>query len=318
MVALVSTIAMSQTPAFATTPTLSLSVGSGVESSALLVGGSGFSPGTRVDVYFDSTDVGVATANQSGAFASVGVQAPTLAVPGNHWITGVASDGLFAQRAFSVSNGWNQAGFGTARLAVNPYENVLGRANVSSLTMRWQTSSTGSVVSSPTVTGGVVYAASLDGSVYAVNATTGRAVWTTNVGSPVSSSPELVNGLVFVGSQSGQLAALSPRNGSVVWTFQTGGAISSAPLISSGIVYVGSGDGNLDAMNASTGALLWQVARCARCLDAALSVIARQGSILRRDEDSSRSDRQQGRGRRGPSAPSDRAGVPIQRKHACR
>ena len=67
----------------------------------------------------------------------------------------------------------------------------------------WRANTGGSVKSSPSVAGGVVYVGSDDGDLYAFNAsgcgsTTCHPLLKTNVGAPVETSPAIANGQVFV------------------------------------------------------------------------------------------------------------------------
>ncbi len=77
----------------------------------------------------------------------------------------------------------------------------------------------------------------------------------------VSSSPAVSGGVVFVGTTGGALDAFdvtgttncsgSPRVCSPLWTGTTGGSILSSPLVSGGVVYVGSTDHQLYAFDQS-------------------------------------------------------------------
>jgi outer membrane protein assembly factor BamB len=57
------------------------------------------------------------------------------------------------------------------------------------------------------VANGVVYAGSLNGNVYAVNAKTGARLWSYATGRFVQSSPTVANGAVYVGSDDGNVYA---------------------------------------------------------------------------------------------------------------
>jgi outer membrane protein assembly factor BamB len=68
------------------------------------------------------------------------------------------------------------------------------------------------------VQGGVVYAASLDGKVYAVNADDGAAVWQEpfDTGAPVRSAPVIVGDGIVVASRDAQLFKLNLESGEQV------------------------------------------------------------------------------------------------------
>ena len=64
----------------------------------------------------------------------------------------------------------------------------------------WNFSTGNWVLSAPAVVGSVVYVGSIDGNVYALNATNGAQLWSFSTGNGVWSSPAVVNGVVYVGS----------------------------------------------------------------------------------------------------------------------
>ena len=166
----------------------------------------------------------------------------------------------------------------------NPYESVVSVTNASRLAPKW--SLVGRVFSpyedpcnllsypfgnhppslpfndqlsstpSPSIANGVVYYGSVDGSLYAVNASTGARLWTA-ASACLESSPAVVNGVVYFGSSDNSLHALSARTGSQIWTYVTGGLVQSSPAVVNGVVYFGSDDGSLYALNAETGLKLW-------------------------------------------------------------
>src|ERR1700692_4083822 len=81
-------------------------------------------------------------------------------------------------------------------------------------------------------------------------------------GSPVMSSPTVSKGVVYVGSEDYNVYALNARTGAKLWSYPTGSWVNSSPAIADGVVYVGSFDKNVYALNAHTGrwptqAALW-------------------------------------------------------------
>jgi uncharacterized repeat protein (TIGR01451 family) len=145
----------------------------------------------------------------------------------------------------------------------NPNETILGVNTVDSLTLKLdlygELGACGSgctpQLSSPAVVNGVIYFASIDGSMNALTIT-GVTNWTyAKAGS--ASSPAVVNGVVYFGSEDSNVYALSARTGAKLWTFTTGSSIESSPTVANGVVYIGSNDHKVYALNASTGAKLW-------------------------------------------------------------
>jgi outer membrane protein assembly factor BamB len=130
------------------------------------------------------------------------------------------------------------------------------RASMTNQTLWTSTTSGGIPISSPAVSGGIVYVGS-DENVYALNAMTGALVWKCKTGGAVESSPAVANEIVYVGSYDGNVYALYATNGTRKWNYTTGGWVFSSPAVSGGIVYVGSSDDKVYALSASNGSLIW-------------------------------------------------------------
>jgi outer membrane protein assembly factor BamB len=148
----------------------------------------------------------------------------------------------------------------------NPYETVLGVGNVGGLQLKWQSipisyiQQGNTIESSPAVVNGVVYIGNLDGSLYALNASTGATLWSTTKSGGGSSSPAVANGVVYYGFGAGMFA-LNASTGASLWGYEVDDyAFSSSPAVANGIVYVGSEDNNVYALGASTGIKLWSYA----------------------------------------------------------
>jgi len=150
------------------------------------------------------------------------------------------------------------------------------------LSLKWTFSTNGAIVSSPTVAGGVVYAGSADGGLYAVQAATGKLRWKFDAHGDVNSSPAVAGDTVYVVSLDGNLYAVDAATGKQRWSFASQGerrftapglfgALPSAeimpdpwdfylssPAVADGAVYFGSGDGHVYAVDAKTGTLQWK------------------------------------------------------------
>ena len=244
--------------AFAAAPAIKLNPVSDHPTATDQVSGSGFGASEAVDIYFDTTDMLLATTTATGTIAWHPWQVPANATPGEHWITAIGrKSGDAAQKPFTVATDWPERGFSVRGKRINPYENVLTTANVSSLDIAWSTTTGGGIASSPAVANGVVYAGSLDGKFYAFDAATGAVLWTATIGPSIYSSPAVAKGAVYVGGADHKLYAYNAATGAVLWSATTGAGIYSSPAVANGVVYVGSADDKLYAFNASTGALLW-------------------------------------------------------------
>jgi outer membrane protein assembly factor BamB len=120
-------------------------------------------------------------------------------------------------------------------------------------------------LSSPVVSGGVVYFGSSDGNVYALETSTGAVKWKFKTGDVVHSSPALVDGTLFIGSWDTYLYALDAASGKEKWRFKTGEdheiynqvGIQGSPAVADGIVYFGCRDSNFYAIDAASGKQRW-------------------------------------------------------------
>jgi len=261
--------------------TVSVSPSGGPPTSETRVSGSGFSPDTEIDIYFDTTYEAFVNANSSGSFSNFSIPVPASAVPGKHWVSAeqVSTD-TGAQTPFKVNTNWSELGFTPSGNRYNPYENVLSTANVPTLQLKWTyflglpSLGFAGFNSSAAVVNGIVYVGSAcvcGGSMNALNATTGKLLWTYPTTGPsigtVVSSPTVTRTLflgapyfvevVYFGSDDHNVYALNASNGDLVWSYTTGSAVDSSPTVVNGVVYVGSDDHNVYALGASNGDLVW-------------------------------------------------------------
>jgi outer membrane protein assembly factor BamB len=147
---------------------------------------------------------------------------------------------------------------------------------------KWTFKTGGPIVSSPAVTGGVVYITSLDGYLYAVDQETGKEKWKFKSRMPIASSPAVAGETLYFVSSTGALAAIDLTTGKPKWVFATEferkfeaknlhgypsaaqtipdawDLFTSSPAVVNGSVYFGSGDGNVYAVDAGNGTLQWK------------------------------------------------------------
>jgi eukaryotic-like serine/threonine-protein kinase len=146
----------------------------------------------------------------------------------------------------------------------------------------WQFHTGAAVVSSPVLSGGVVYVGSADHYLYALDAASGALKWKFETKGRVSSSPAIADGGVYFESYDSYFYALDAATGALRWKFHTGGekrfaaahlhgiepaaetmpdlfdVYLSSPTVSDGIVYFGSGDQHVYALDARSGGLKWK------------------------------------------------------------
>ena len=131
---------------------------------------------------------------------------------------------------------------------------------------RWTFKTGGPIWSSPAVAGDSVYFGSADGSVYALDASSGKVLWQFETAGPVYGSPTVDGAAVYVLSDDGYLYKLNRATGDTLWHFDThGGKVrraaydrtSSRAVVAGGMVYVGSANGSLYALDPANGAERW-------------------------------------------------------------
>lgn len=125
-------------------------------------------------------------------------------------------------------------------------------------------------LASPAVDGEVVYVATDDAKLHALNRADGSELWACPIGTPgflrqvdawdvYHSSPTVVDGTIYIGGADGRIYAIAAADGKERWHFQTGHVVRATPSVSHGTVFCGSFDGNVYALDAATGAQRWRV-----------------------------------------------------------
>jgi outer membrane protein assembly factor BamB len=86
----------------------------------------------------------------------------------------------------------------------------------------------------------------------------GKILWSKSLSSRSESSPLVHNGRVIFGSEGGTLYALDAKSGKQDWTYRAGGAIKGSPTLSDdGILFFGAYGGSVHAVRARDGARIW-------------------------------------------------------------
>lgn len=122
----------------------------------------------------------------------------------------------------------------------------------------WRFETTGPIFDGVAVADGSVYVGSTDGTLYAVDATSGDEQWRFPVRGQVRTTPAVAADRVFVGGAGGGLYAIDADSGRQDWEALVGVEFSgSHPTVADGTVYAGGRDGALYALEATTGERLW-------------------------------------------------------------
>ncbi len=120
----------------------------------------------------------------------------------------------------------------------------------------WTFPADGMITGTPSVGYGKVFFAT-ENRLYALNLN-GSEYWSMAFNGTIS-SPAIAYGKVFAGSMDGRLYCINASSGDVLWTFDANGKIYSSPAVADGAVYFATNvpDGTVYALNAENGTLLW-------------------------------------------------------------
>ncbi len=138
---------------------------------------------------------------------------------------------------------------------------------VSDGTERWRTDTgDGARIGTPTIAGGRVYIATLDGGgpgtrhIAALDLATGRVLWRfASPGDKPSYTPAVADGRAITEGEDGSVTALDETNGAVLWQVKAPGLVEVVPAVAGGVLYGASNGGVAFALDAATGAERWQV-----------------------------------------------------------
>jgi outer membrane protein assembly factor BamB len=120
----------------------------------------------------------------------------------------------------------------------------------------WTFHTGGPILSSPVVSAGMVFVASTDGYLYAVNVTSGEKIWDFLIGAD-GNSPTVAHGKVFITSASGTVYAINMYTGVEEWSKPLGEEAGfGAPLIVGSRVFV-NGNHTVFALNEAVGVNLY-------------------------------------------------------------
>ncbi|NPV86008.1 MAG: serine/threonine-protein kinase [Anaerolineae bacterium] len=128
--------------------------------------------------------------------------------------------------------------------------------------IRWRFKAKRGVTSSPTIEGGMVYFASLDAMVYALDVKTGWVTWRFRMEKGTVSSPCCFEKKIYIGSADGYIYCLDV-NGREIWKYRVGHQVSGSPVVCKGFVYCGAADGNLYCLDCRNGKMRWKFSSAA-------------------------------------------------------
>ncbi len=122
----------------------------------------------------------------------------------------------------------------------------------------WKFAAGGKVRSGPVIAGGLAYAGSDSGKLFALDLATGKEKWSAKIGSWVRCAPAVAGGIVVCGADDGVLRAFDAKTGKPKWEFKTAGRIRASPAIVGDRVVFGSWDGRCYCVRLSDGKEFWR------------------------------------------------------------
>jgi outer membrane protein assembly factor BamB len=115
----------------------------------------------------------------------------------------------------------------------------------------------GGIEGAPAIAGGVVYVASLDKHLYAIDLSNGKEKWKVKLG-PMKASPAVKGERVYVGDLDGKFYCLKAADGSKVWEFEAMGEITAGANFHGENTLIGSHDATLYCLD-KEGKKVWDV-----------------------------------------------------------
>lgn len=138
------------------------------------------------------------------------------------------------------------------------HDTYLDKAPQPPYNVKWRFKTKGPIRSSPAVSGGTLYIGSYDGSLYAVDAATGKGAWSFKTGEAVLSTPAVYKNAVYFGSKDGFVYALETATGKLIWKYEVGLSVLTSASVTDDLVFIGSMDGYLYAISRTDGTRQWR------------------------------------------------------------
>ncbi len=109
----------------------------------------------------------------------------------------------------------------------------------------------------PAIDGQMIYVASADGTVMALDKASGAVRWRQRTGQAITGGVGAAAGQVVFGTRDAQIFALSQADGSQLWSSTVSSEVLAAPQTDGRVVAVQTVDGRLTALNANDGSQRW-------------------------------------------------------------
>lgn len=111
------------------------------------------------------------------------------------------------------------------------------------------------------VTPDAVFAADIDGRVFAFDPASGKRIWRADTGKRVIAGPTPVGNAVVAGTMDGEVVAVKRADGAALWTARLSSEALSAPSGDGNRVVMRAGDGRIYGLSATSGETAWSLER---------------------------------------------------------
>jgi outer membrane protein assembly factor BamB len=111
--------------------------------------------------------------------------------------------------------------------------------------LAWEFKTKKAIEGTPAIVGDVVYVASTDKHVYAIDINSGKEIWKSLINSPIKASVGVKDDRLYVGDVDGQFHCLNAKDGKKLWSFESNQEIVSGCNFYEDKVLFTSNDGNL-------------------------------------------------------------------------
>lgn len=111
--------------------------------------------------------------------------------------------------------------------------------------------------SSPLVHDGHIYVGSLSGTLFVVEADSGKAAWRFGTSDAIRGTPVIANGHVYFGGWDDHVYAIDLATRQQSWRSDTGGIVQSTPAVDDKRLIIGSRSAKMIALDPASGAELW-------------------------------------------------------------
>lgn len=128
-----------------------------------------------------------------------------------------------------------------------PYVSCFDRATGE---LVWRAAGEAGFWATPALADGTLFASDHNGTLWALDARSGRTRWTHELGVPSWSSPCVVDGRIVFGAFDGRVRCVDAQSGALVWSVRLGGRIHSTPCVVDGRIYIGTDWGWFYALGA--------------------------------------------------------------------